>query len=259
MTIHWPEDTRETIERLRSGHYTWREIADHFGCNVNTIVEKYRTLVLGVPEKAKGEKRRFTPEEDAEIRRAYQNFEDLTVTAAKMGRRRGDIYQRILRVHPDLLNKIRKTTTQVLINQYGIDTVKNFDANLHEAATKLRAAKVQAKAEARVAAIEAKAKHYALNFTLADQAIANGEDRNEVIFQLRAQGISLEKIGSHFKVSRERIRQIFDAVSLKKSLVRQLNESRTVQGVGQAAAAPNGRTDDGPESTYLNSWGDFNY
>jgi hypothetical protein len=249
MTIQWPADTREVIEKMRAFRYTWKEISLHFGCNQNTVMTKYREICLGVPERTDRVLRYFTPEEDAELRRAYLAFEDLTMVAAKMGRRRGDVMQRILRKHSDLLNTVRTTSLSLAVDRYGIDVLQKFDPNLQEAVNKMKEAKIQAKAEARAAAIAAKEAHLGYKMKLADEAIAAGENRNEVIFRLRAQGISLEKIGKHFNITRERVRQIFDAMALKKSLEKNSNGSATVQGLDTATAGADGGAAAGPEGS----------
>ena len=215
--IDWPDDTKEIIETMRANGYTWQEIGLYFGCNQNTANQKYRELLAGSPVNKEKSHRFFTEEEDAEIRRAYLAHENLYVVAAKMGRRRGDLIQRINHKHRDLLNTVRTTSGSMALNKYGRDTLLAFDPDYAVAAKKLKEARELAKAKGRAAAIAAKEAKINYAITQANEKIANGMERNEAIFELRAMGISLEKIGVNFGITRERVRQIFDAVAVKKA------------------------------------------
>lgn len=211
--INWPADTKEIIEKMRANNYSWNDIALHFGCNVLTIRNKAIKLNAHVAR----EQKRFTPEEDAELRRAYIDLEDLKVTAAKMGRSYGVIRQRLYHYHHDLMFTTRTSESQRAVNRYGKEVLSAFDENYERAAKKIKAAKIEAKSIARAQAIAAREQKLRSDFEIADKEIAQGKNRNEAIFELRASGINLEVIGNHFNITRERIRQIFDKVATNKA------------------------------------------
>ena len=126
MTIkNWPENTKEIIDQMRANNYTWRDIGNHFGVSMSTI--RHKANQLGYNFRARNY---FTPEEDAEIRRVYLAFEDLHHVSAKMNRKRGDLVQRIRKVHPDILNTIRTIASMAAINRYGKETLQAIDADL---------------------------------------------------------------------------------------------------------------------------------
>lgn len=212
MTIKWPENTKEIIDQMRANNYIWRDIGNHFSVAKSTI--RHKAYQFGYNFRAQNF---FTPEEDIEIRRAYLAFEDFHHVAAKMNRKRGDLVQRIRRVHPDIINTIRTAASMVAVNRYGKETLQAIDTDYAVASKKLKKAREQAKATARVAAIKAKEAKVRIALQQADQDMANNKDRNEAIFELRVSGITLENIAKHFGITRERVRQIFDAVATKKA------------------------------------------
>lgn len=205
----WPDDAAERIKSLRERGAAWRIIAESFGANAATVRAKAKELGVFV-----GVNRYFTSYDDAVIREDYIAHVDLNVTAAKLGRTRGNITQRILRKHSDLLNTVRDQLVTRAVKKFGNSVLDN-DPDARRSVEKARDKMLAAKAAARVAAISAKDRHNNKTIELMLSQIEQGKPRNLAMFEARATGISLEKIAACFDITRERVRQICDAEAFR--------------------------------------------
>ena len=243
--IDWPDNAEAIIEDLREHDYSWGAIAGHFGVSLGTLRKFAQSH--GLMEKTRYT-RRFTPEEDAEIRRRYVENDNIELIAKSLNRSVGVLRQRIYHHHPDLLN-LRVARTSRVINKIGKENLAHFDPNYHEAVDKYMQSQIQAKADARAAAIAAKAARKNFMLHIAQQDINNGKKRNDAIFELRASGMDLQTIGSYFGITRERTRQIFDKIALQRAMAVSTNGSKLVHTVDQGAPDANVGTDTGPDIT----------
>lgn len=215
----WPSDTAARIQKMLDDGCTWYEIASSFGVSYQAV--RYRAMVLGV---FKLRNRFFTAEEDAVIRQGYLDNEDLDIVAARVGRTRGDIYQRILRKFPEILNTVRSPKVSRAVKRYGRDVLE-LGATPQEAAEVVKQRVIAASAAARVAAMQAKARRRAEAVALMMEKIAKGMDRNRAMFEARMLGLPLENIAACFDITRERVRQICDAMAFKDAMASTTNSA----------------------------------
>lgn len=206
----WPEDTVERIENFRKMNASWAEIATDFGCSVATVRNKAVSLGLFQPSPP----RKFSPEEDAVIRADYATYVPVDETARKLNRSSGVIRQRLFHHHRDLLNSTRTGRGTRALKRYGI-ALLDQGATPDEAAAAVRTKLMAAKAVARVAAINASESRRDRMLTAMKEQIANGKPRNEAIFEARSYGCTLQEIASCFDITRERVRQICDAMAFE--------------------------------------------
>jgi hypothetical protein len=111
----WPDDTAERISAARQRGASFETIAKDFGVSLAAVRNK--AIALGVHTAAS--RRRFTPEEDQIIRADYLAHVDVAVTAAKLGRSRGAVRQRIFHYMKDLLKQGRTPRSWRVLRQYG--------------------------------------------------------------------------------------------------------------------------------------------
>lgn len=206
----WPDDTFERVQAALLERKKMREIAEEFGVSVMTMGVKVRSMGFKNPRKPN----RFTPEDDAVLRADWIAMVDLNETAVKLGRSFGTCRQRLLNAHKDILKGERTSRVSQAVKQFGVGILANGQT-MDEAVTRARKIIIQAKADARVRAIQAKAAFQDRLLTEMKHQIDGGKDRNEAIFECRAGGVSLERIGQHFGVTRERIRQICDETAYR--------------------------------------------
>ena len=213
-------EIRDKVIAMRSEGKTWREIGENLGCLGQTIRVKAVTEFGFTLRKNK----KFTPEEDIEIRRAYLAMEDMDETAARLGRTKGDIYQRLLRKHKEVINTVRSAVGSKAIKRYGKEVLLSLDPDYGVAARKLKELMADAAAKAKEEAAAVRANKVKLEFESADARIAAGEDRNDLIFELRSLGLSLELIGQHFGITPERVRQVFRDGAVKRIVIDEVNK-----------------------------------
>ena len=79
-----------------------------------------------------------------------------------------------------------------------------------------------ARAQARAAALEAKARRRQEHIDLMLEQIAKGRARDAAIFEARSLGAALEDIGRAIGVSRERVRQICNDYAFKAATDRMM-------------------------------------
>ena len=206
----WPTDTAARIKAARACGASFEAIAKDFGVSFTTI--RNRAIALGVHTAVP--RRRFTPEEDRIIRADYLAHVDIAVTAAKLGRSWGAVRQRIFHHMKDLLKQGRTPRSWRALRQYGSSMLAH-GASPDEAALKVREMVTAAKAQARAAALEAKARRRQERVDLMLEQIAGGRERDAAVFEARSLGASLEDIGRAIGVTRERVRQICDNHAFK--------------------------------------------
>lgn len=224
----WPADVKEQIELYRKHGQTWAFIAREFGISLPYMYQKAKELQLSTVS-TKHPTRRFTPEEDEIVKTDWVAGVDIHVTAAKLGRSWGVVRQRLNYAHPELRKLYQRyPRVTALYNTLGVTDRKT---GLDGVADKVRLQKTieVAKAEARARAVKAKDEHYALKIKLMMDAIANGKDRNEAIFECRACGISLEAIGQAFGITRERVRQVANMAAYRAAMQRELSKPDETQ------------------------------
>lgn len=209
----WPDDFDDRVIKLRSEGYSWDKVAETFGASRAAVYLRARLRNLFEPRPL----RRFTPDDDALLRKAYVEQRDLREVAAEIGCSYGVLRQRIFHHHKDLITGIRTQRGTLALQRYGA-AIMEFGGTPDEAAQILKKKLVEAKAAARSSAIAAKAKRAAQTIETMHHEIALGKSRNTAIFEARALGLSLEQLGQEFGVTRERIRQICDAEAIRISL-----------------------------------------
>lgn len=114
----------------------------------------------------------------------------------------------------DLLKQGRTPRSWRTLRQYGSSMLAH-GASPDEAALKVREMVKTAKAQARAAALEAKARRRQERIDLMLEQIAGGRERDAAVFEARAHGAGLEDIGRAIGVTRERVRQICDSYAFK--------------------------------------------
>jgi DNA-binding Lrp family transcriptional regulator len=219
--IDWPEDTAERIAFMRGQRMSWCTIAMALGVSEMTVRAKAEELGLLhriEPQPWPRRKRKFSPEDIAYLRAEWAKHTPYQEIAAHLGRSPGVIRQRVYHYEKDLPTRVGAAVQ--LVRKFGHAALQN-GATVEEAVTKTQEAIGAAKAEAKRKAKEAQQAHIRRMLDIADLEISTGADRNEVIFKTRHAGLTLEIMGQHFGITRERIRQICDMVAFQRSLERQ--------------------------------------
>jgi DNA-directed RNA polymerase sigma subunit (sigma70/sigma32) len=109
-----------------------------------------------------------------------------------------------------------------VLRQYGSSMLAH-GASPDEAALKVKEMVTAAKAQARAAALEAKARRRQERIDLMLEQIAGGRERDAAVFEARSLGASLEDIGRAIGVTRERVRQICDNYAFKAATDRMVS------------------------------------
>jgi hypothetical protein len=221
----WPTDTAARIKAARARGASFETIAKDFGVSFTTL--RNRAIALGVHTAVP--RRRFTPEEDQIIRADYLAHVDIAVTAAKLGRSWGAVRQRIFHYMKDLLKQGRTPRSWRALRQYGSSMLAH-GASPDEAALKVKEMVTAAKAQARAAALEAKARRRQERIDLMLEQIADGRERDAAVFEARSLGASLEDIGRAIGVTRERVRQICHNHAFKAATDRMVAGESTSPG-----------------------------
>jgi hypothetical protein len=201
----WPADTAARIAAARERGASFETIAEDFG--VRPAALRNKAIALGVHKAVP--RRLFTPDEDRIIRADYLAHVDIAVTAEKLGRSWGAVRQRIFHHMKDLLKQGRTTRSWRALRQYGSSMLEH-GASPDEAALKIKELVMAAKAKARAAALEAKARRKQERIDLMLEQIAGGRERDAAVFEARSLGAALDDIGRAIGVTRERVRQICD-------------------------------------------------
>lgn len=213
----WPPDAAARIKAARDRGASFEAIARDFGMSFAALRNK--AIALGVHTAVP--RRRFSPEEDRLIRADYLAHVDVAVTAAKLGRSQGAVRQRIFHYLKDLLKQGRTPRSARALRQFG-SAMLEHGASPDEAALKVKEMVTAATAQARAAALEAKARRRRERIDMMLEQIAGGRERDAAVFEARALGAALEDIGRAIGVSRERIRQICDHYAFKAATDRMI-------------------------------------
>ena len=221
----WPLDTAERIRAARGRGASFEAIAQEFGVSFTALRNK--AIALGIHTDVP--RRRFSPEEDGMIRADYLAHVDVAVTAAKLGRSRGAVRQRIFHHMKDMLNQGRTPRSWRALRQFG-SLMLEHGASPDEAALKLKEMMTAAQAQARAAALEAKARRRQERIELMLEQIAGGRERDAAVFEARALGVALEDIGRAIGVTRERVRQICDQYAFKAATDRMVADAALSSG-----------------------------
>jgi hypothetical protein len=228
-TVPWPSDAAERIKAARDRGVSFEAIAAEFGVSFACVRNKAISLGIHVAMP----RRRFTLEEDRIIRADYVAHVDIATTAAKLGRSWGAVRQRIFHHMKDLLKQGRTPRSWRVLRQYG-STMLDHGATPDEAAIKVKELVSAAKAQARVAALDAKARRRRERIDLMLEQIAAGRDRDAAVFEARSLGVALDEIGRAIGLTRERVRQICDQHAFKSAAARMVSEATSVSTLGQA-------------------------
>jgi hypothetical protein len=229
-TAHWPSDTARRIKAARERGASFEAIAKEFG--VSSAAIRNKAIALDVHTAVP--RQRFTPDEDRIIRADYLAHVDIAVTAAKLGRSRGAVRQRIFHYMKDLLRLGRTPRSWRVLRQYGTSML-DHGSTPDEAARKVKELVTAAQAQARAAALEARARRRQERIDLMLEQIAGGRDRDAAVFEARSLGAPLEDIGRAIGVTRERARQICNQYAFKAAADRMANDmavGRLHDGVG---------------------------
>jgi DNA-directed RNA polymerase sigma subunit (sigma70/sigma32) len=111
-----------------------------------------------------------------------------------------------------------------VLRQYGSSMLEQ-GASPDEAALKVKEMVAAAKAQARAAALEAKARRRQERIDLMLEQIAKGRERDAAVFEARSLGAALEDIGRAIGVTRERVRQICDHYAFKVATDRMVTDA----------------------------------
>jgi hypothetical protein len=209
-TPTWPADAAARIAAARERGASFQTIAKDFGVSFATLRNK--AIALGVHTAVS--RRLFTAEDDRIIRADYLAHVDIAVTAAKLGRSAGAVRQRIFHYMKDLLKQGRTPRSWRALRQYGSSMLEH-GASPEEAALKVTELVTAAKAKARAAALEAKARRRQERIDFMLEQIAGGRERDAAVFEARSLGVALEDIGRAIGVTRERARQICEHYAFK--------------------------------------------
>jgi DNA-directed RNA polymerase sigma subunit (sigma70/sigma32) len=221
----WPPDTAARIKAARDRGASFEAIARDFGVSFAALRNK--AIALGVH--AAVPRRKFSPEEDRLIRADYLAHVDVAVTAAKLGRSRGAVRQRIFHHLKDLLNQGRTPRSARALRQFG-PAMLEHGASPDEAALKVKEMVTAATAQARAAALEAKARRRRERIDMMLEQIAGGRERDAAVFEARALGVALEDIGRAIGVTRERVRQICDHYAFRAATERMMVDAVPASG-----------------------------
>lgn len=173
---------------------------------------------------------RFTPQEKEFIRDAFFNHVPAENVAAQLDRSVGSIHQQwhYLRVelkqsNPDI-KKFRHPSLTLALKKYGQDILMlggSPDETLRIVNERANVAKQEARDNANLRRLEGM--RAAIAQMHAD--ISAGKNRNEAIFdtlQSGIKGLTLERLGEEFDLTRERIRQIANKVAFERSMQQQI-------------------------------------
>jgi hypothetical protein len=214
----WPPDTAQRIKAARDRGASFETIAKEF--SASSVAIRNKAIALGVH--AAVPRRRFRPDEDRIIRADYLAHVDIAVTAAKLGRSRGAVRQRIFHYMKDLLKQGRTPRSWRVLRQYGTSML-DHGSTPDDAARKVRELVTAAQAQARTAALEARARRRQERIDLMLEQIAGGRERDAAVFEARALGASLDDIGRAIGLTRERARQICNQYAFKVAADRMAN------------------------------------
>lgn len=209
----WPDDTAEIIKRMRGDGKAWAVIAAEFGVTTQTVCRKAQDLGAHVGKTIK----RFTPEEDAYIRQEWAKNTPVEQIAQALSRSEGVVRQRILHKLRDLVGTRSALGTR-LVNRYGHE-VLGAGGTPEEIHARLKEIQEQATAKARASAHAKWLAKQRMAINAMHEAIAAGTPRNMAIAECRSAGVTLERLGEEFGITRERVRQICGAEVVRQVLV----------------------------------------
>lgn len=190
----WTKEEDAILRKCAAKRMTSREIAKRLpGRTIPAILARRKTLDV-VTYSIK----RFTPEDDEIIRSDFAASVPIEETAVKLGRSYGVLRQRIF--YLGLRRDGRKTK---LAKKFGMDVLQiSDDPNeiVRVMAERQAAQKAAVKAER---AAKSKAAIEAL-----EKALAEGTDRKTAYQAAMLGGATLQQVGDHQGITRERVRQI---------------------------------------------------
>lgn len=192
--LNWPADLAERYASNKAAGGTIADLARLLNIGFTRTYNKL--VAMGIHSRARA-MRRFTPDEDAIIRvrhGAHVRYDDI---AAELDRDTGTVRQRMLKLglHRDPALTILR---------------KNFGAWVIDVGDPIKVMQIidAENAKAKLAALSAQAAWEAARLRDLDALISGGLGRNHAIRKIRATGLTLQMIGTHLGVTRERIRQI---------------------------------------------------
>jgi biotin operon repressor/DNA-binding transcriptional regulator YhcF (GntR family) len=235
-----PADLKQRVleELSKDSSRTWRKLAQDLNVSYSSLVKcifDLRSSGCLIPLKY----RKFTEAEDTLLRQGYQNHISMQDLSLSLGRSEGVLRQRICHYHRDLiLSKTRSRSVTVAGKKFGLESLRAINPDLRQAAETIQRALKDITDKSKIAAKDARQMRIRRELTLGDEAIAAGKPRNQVIFDLRALGITLEQIGKHHKISRERVRQLCEKEAIRRALleVGAGHGTTTVQSMGGGAS-----------------------
>lgn len=198
------------MKDMKEAGMTWREVGDQLGVSYLTV--QYWVNILGIRKSLDEPRIRFSDEDVNYIRTAWAAFAPVEDIADKLNRSYGTIRQKIMSLqHAGLLGARNHYGARVY-KKYGKDLLQE-GVDPEEVFKRVNEAKVEALVAAKAQAKNAKERRITLALEQMHKSIADGEDRNVAIFRCRAEGVTLERLGDEFNITRERIRQICDTVA----------------------------------------------
>lgn len=200
-----PDHYIDDIMDLRDGGATWHEVAETVGLSI----VKVREIAIAFGGYQPKQVNYFTEEEVEYIIRAWRDHVTVEDMADHLGRTFGVMRQKILQLNRDgrLAHIVRDPAKTRLLRQYGEQALA-AGATPSEALANIAEAKRRALAEAINAARMAATKRHKIAIEKMLTDIASGGDRNQAIFDARAEGATLEEIAVEIDLTRERVRQI---------------------------------------------------
>lgn len=200
-----PSDYIDHIMDLRDVGLTWGEISAQTGISV----PKLREWAIAFGGHRIKTNRYFTDEELQYIIGAWRDHVHLEDMADKLGRSFGVMRQKIMQMQRvGMLRDIERDPAKTrLLRVYG-EKALAAGATPSEALANIAEAKKRAMAEAMMAARMAATKRHKLAVEKMLMDINAGGDRNQAIFEARAEGATLEEIAEPLNLTRERVRQI---------------------------------------------------
>lgn len=200
--MKWDKTAIQTILDLREAGLSNSEIATYLGVgipSINYALARHK-LDNGIPFR---KLKFFSEEEKAFIAKEYAAYTPVEVIAQALGRSCGDIRQRILR---DRL--LRDRSIFCLVKAYGKGVLRH-GKTAEEIRNNLQRELEANNKEAR----EIRKKEMTAKLAFIEDSILNGEMTRAAAFQWgRQNGVTLQEIGDHFKITRERVRQISDNI-----------------------------------------------
>jgi GcrA cell cycle regulator/Sigma-70, region 4 len=200
-----PSDYIDYIMDLRDMGFTFNEIAAQIGVSMPTV----REWAIAFGGHQVSHNRYFTDEEIQYLVKAWRDHVHIEEMADTIGRSFGVVRQKILQMQRiGMLRDINRDPAKTrLLRVYG-EKALTAGKTPSEALHNIAEAKRRAMSEAILVARTAATKHHKIAIGKMFLEIEAGKDRNQAIFDARAEGATLKEIGDALGMTRERVRQI---------------------------------------------------